>query len=66
MTLAFRSHLKTHSTERRQVGAGIVRVTCTICPRLELEETTLPTSDSERTHALNARFGRRDQMPSSA
>ncbi len=42
MKIALRSHLTSHRTERQPIGAGLVRVTCTICPYTGLEEGPHP------------------------
>lgn len=38
MKIALRSHLDSHPEERHNVGAGIVRVTCTLCHHVSIEE----------------------------
>ena len=75
MKLAFRSHLPTHEMTIQDVGGGIARSTCIICPHVEIhdaptaaqrtEDWDLPEwiTGSDDTHApvrsLRSRFERK-------
>ena len=37
MTIAFKSHLGTHKTSNQRIGAGLVRILCTVCDHISFE-----------------------------
>jgi hypothetical protein len=49
MRLAFRSHLPSHAMANHDVGGGITRSTCTICPHVEIHVADTSTTGHHPT-----------------